>query len=144
MLCPQKQQNRSSQSVVVVVADADAGLPSSASQARFLGDIGESSVAIVFVEMRSRSLSCGPLLAETRSVCQINVEPAVVIVIEKCDAAALCFNDVSLVIGIAPNVRVIQARFSCATSTNCTGDSGRYAAEATEARVGYSISRAEL
>src|SRR5256885_12438191 len=37
--------------VVVVVADADAGLPAGATDAGFFGDIGECALAIIFVEM---------------------------------------------------------------------------------------------
>jgi hypothetical protein len=64
--------------IVVVVADADAGLPAGAREAGFLGDVGEGSVAIVLVEMRSGRLSRRPVLAEARSVGQVNIEPAVV------------------------------------------------------------------
>ena len=47
--------------IVVVVADADAGLPAGARQSGFFGDVGERAVAIVFVKMRSGSLAGGPI-----------------------------------------------------------------------------------
>ena len=97
--------------VVVVVADADAGLPAGARQAGFFGDVGEGAVAIVFVEMRSRRLAGRPVGVEARAVGEINVEPAVVVVIEKGQAAALGFDDVALVIDRAPDVGSIQAGF---------------------------------
>ena len=98
--------------VVVVVADADAGLPAGARQAGFFGDVGECSVAIIFVELRGRRLSRRPFLVEARSVGQINVEPSVVVVIEKCDAAAFGFDDVAFVIDASPDVRDVQSGFA--------------------------------
>ena len=90
--------------VVVVVAHADAGLPAGAPQAGFFGDVGESAVAIVFVEMRGGSLAGRPVGVEACAVGQINVQPAVVVVVEKGQAAAFGFDDVTLVIDRAPDV----------------------------------------
>ena len=98
--------------VVVVVADADAGLPAGASQAGFFGDIGERSVAIVLVQMRGRSLARRPVGVEARAIGEIDVEPAVVVVIEEGQAAAFGFNDVALVIDAAPDVGSIQSGFA--------------------------------
>ena len=75
--------------IVVVVADANAGLPAGAAEAGFFRDVGECSVAIVFVEVRSGRFAGGPLRIEARSVGQIDVEPAIVVVVEESDAAAL-------------------------------------------------------
>jgi hypothetical protein len=41
-------------SVVVIVADAYSGLPPGASQAGFFCRVGESSVTIIFEQLRSR------------------------------------------------------------------------------------------
>ena len=90
--------------VVVVVADADAGLPAGAREAGFRGDVGEGSVAIIFVEMRGRLFAGFPIRVEARAVGQINVEPAVVVVVEKGEAAAFGFDDVVFVIDAAPDV----------------------------------------
>ncbi len=54
--------------VVVVVADADAGLPAGAAEAGFFGDVGESAVAVIFVEMRGWGLAGRPVGIEARSV----------------------------------------------------------------------------
>jgi len=69
--------------VVVVVADADASLPAGAREAGFRGDIGERAVAIIFVEMRGRLFAGFPICVEARAVGEVNVEPAVVVVVEK-------------------------------------------------------------
>ena len=98
--------------VVVVVADADAGLPAGAPQAGFLGDVGEGAVAIVFVEMRSGGFAGRPVGVEARAVGEINVEPSVVVVIEEGQAAAFGFDDVALVINRAPDVGSIQSGFA--------------------------------
>ncbi len=98
--------------VVVVIADADAGLPAGAREAGFFGDVGESSVAIIFVEMRGRCLAGRPVRVETRAVGEINVEPAVVVVIEKGEAAAFGFDDVALVIDSAPDIGSVEAGFA--------------------------------
>ena len=58
------------------------------------------------------ALPGGPFLVEARSVGQINVEPAVVVVIEKSEAAALGFDDVALVIGASPDVGSSESGFA--------------------------------
>src|SRR5690242_18668867 len=72
-------------SVVVVIADAHAGLPAGAANSGFFRDVAECSVAVVLVEMRRRRFPGGPVLAEQSSVCDVDIQPAVVVVIEKCD-----------------------------------------------------------
>ncbi len=99
-------------SVVVVVADADAGLPAGASEAGFLGDVCERSVAIIFVQMRDRSFARRPVGIEARSVCEIDVEPAVMVVIKKSEAAAFRLDDVLFVIDAAPYIGREQAGFT--------------------------------
>src|SRR5450631_3271016 len=59
--------------------------------------------------MRGRGLSSRPLLAKSRSVGQTDVEPAVVIVVEKRNPATLRFDDVALVIRSTPDVRGIES-----------------------------------
>ena len=99
--------------VVVVIADANAGLPAGSREAGFRGDVGECSVAIIFVEMRCRLFARLPVRVEARAVGQINVEPAVVVVVEKSEAAAFGFDDVALVVDAAPNVDRVEAGFFC-------------------------------
>jgi hypothetical protein len=62
--------------------------------------------------MRSGSFSSGPFLAEERAVGEIDVEPAVVVVIEEGDAGAFGFDDVGFVVGIAPDVGSGESGFS--------------------------------
>ena len=59
--------------VVVIVADADSGLPPGACQARFFGHVAKRAVAIIFEQLGSRRPPRWPLLAQARSVRQINV-----------------------------------------------------------------------
>src|SRR5271154_4291814 len=47
--------------VVVVIADADAGLPAGARETGFFGDVGKRAVAIIFVETRGRSFALRPV-----------------------------------------------------------------------------------
>ncbi len=88
--------------VVVIVADTDASLPTGAPQAGFLGDVGKGSVAIIFVEMRSGGLAGRPVGVEARAVGEIDVEPAIIVVVEERQAAAFGFDDVALVIDARP------------------------------------------
>src|SRR6266849_2010121 len=97
--------------VVVVISDAHAGLPPGAREPGFFGDVGKSAVAIIFEEMRSRRFSFRPLGVQARSVGEINIEPAVLVVIEKREAAAFGFDDVAFVIDAAPHVWRIQSGF---------------------------------
>ena len=95
--------------VVVVIADADTGLPAGAGEAGFFGDVCEGSITIIFVQMRSGGFAGGPVGIEARSVGEIDVQPTVKVIIEKSEAAALGFNDVFLVIGAAPDIGNGQA-----------------------------------
>ena len=63
-----------------------------------------------------------PLSGPDGSIGQVDVQPAVVVVVEKGEAAAFGFNDVPLVVDAAPHVGSVEPGF-CATSTNCTGRS---------------------
>ncbi len=97
--------------VVVIIADANAGLPASTREPGFFGDVGERSVAIIFVEMRGWRFSSGPFGVEPRSIGQINIQPAIIVVVEKSDATALGFDDVAFAINSAPHVGDGQAGF---------------------------------
>src|SRR6266704_1847201 len=98
--------------VVVVVADANAGLPAGAGEAGFFGDVGEGAVAIVFVKMGGWGFAGGPVGIEASSIGEIDVQPAVMVVVEKGKAAALGFNNVFFVIEAAPNIGGGQAGFA--------------------------------
>ena len=99
-------------SIVVVVSNADAGLPAGAGKSGFVGYVGEGSVAVVLVQMRPGGLPGRPVFAEARSIGQINIEPAVVVVIEERDPAALGFDDVALVIDRAPDIGNVESGFA--------------------------------
>src|SRR5712691_8637963 len=90
--------------IVVVIADADARLPAGAGEAGLFCDVGEGSVAIVLVKMRGGSFAGWPVGIEAGSVGEIDVEPVVIVVIEKSQSAALRFDDVFFVIGAAPDI----------------------------------------
>src|SRR5207248_10083768 len=83
--------------VIVIVADRDRGSPAGAPQPCLFGDIGKGAVAIVLIEAigsAGRTLASGSAQYE-------DVEPAIVIVIEKSRAAAHGFENVGLVVGFA-------------------------------------------
>ena len=61
--------------------------------------------------MRSRSFSRRAIRIQARAVGEVNVQPAIVVVVEKCQAAAFGFDDVALVISAAPHVGDGQAGF---------------------------------
>ncbi len=98
--------------VVVVIADADAGLPAAAAEARFCGHVGKRSVAIVAIKLSGRRLAFRPGGKQARAVGEINIEPAVLIVIEKSNAAAFGLDDVLLVVDPAPDIRSRESGFT--------------------------------
>ena len=63
--------------------------------------------------MGRRRLARRPLGVEPVAIGEINVQPAVVVVIEKGKPASLSFDDVSLAVDGAPDVRYIQSCFAC-------------------------------
>ena len=91
-------------SVVVVIAYANPRLPTGTRQARFLADIGESAVAVVFVQMRDRCFSRRPMRIELIAIGEVDVEPAVVVKIKKGKPAPLSLDDGPLVVHAAPHV----------------------------------------
>src|SRR6185295_10303054 len=74
------------ETVVVIIADADALSPAGVRHAGFRGDVGESAVAIVLEEMGSRLLSSGEAL-QAPAVDQKNIQPAIIVIIVKRHAA---------------------------------------------------------
>ncbi len=91
-------------SIVVVIADADSRLPTRAAQARLLRDIGKRAIAVVLVEMRSRRLPGRPMGIEPIPIRKVDVQPAVVVVVEESQSAALGLNDGAFVIDASPHV----------------------------------------
>src|SRR5205809_6789792 len=62
--------------------------------------------------MRRGRLSCGPCGVEARAVGEVDIEPAIVVVVEESESAAFGFDDVALVFGIAPDVGRVEAGFT--------------------------------
>src|SRR5580658_9170477 len=98
-------------SVVVVVAYAHAGLPSGARQTRLFRNIGKGAVAVVLVEVRCRLGSGRPLRVEPIAIAEIDVEPAVVVVVEESHPAALGLDDRTFVLDSAPDIGDVQPCF---------------------------------
>ena len=83
--------------VVVVIADADALSPPRVLKTRLQGDVGESPVAIVLEEVIERLLA-GWKAFESSSVDEEDVEPAIVVIVVKGDAAACGFEQVFVLV----------------------------------------------
>ena len=92
------------EAVVVVIADADAGLPAGESKTGVFRYVSEGSVAVVLVEVRSGSFAGRPLGVETVAVGEVDVEPAIVIEVVEGNAAAFGFDDGALVVYASPDV----------------------------------------
>src|SRR5258708_19319152 len=74
------------EAVIVVIANADALSPARVRHTRLGRDIGESAITIVFEQMRRWLLSGGKTF-QAPAVYQKNIQPAVVVVVIKSDAA---------------------------------------------------------
>ena len=97
--------------VVVVVAHADRDAPAALGQTRLLTHIRKRAIAVVLVEVGGRRLARLVSLLQAQSVRQIDVEPAVLVVVKERNPAALGLNDVFLVVYAAPDVGRRHARF---------------------------------
>ena len=80
--------------VAVIVADGDAHAVRVSGHARFLRHVGESAVAVVVIERVPEWLSRLIEIAAS-AVHQINVHPAVVVVVEECAAGSDCLGQMS-------------------------------------------------
>src|ERR1039457_1388421 len=63
--------------------------------------------------MRGRLFSRGPMRVKPTSIGEINVEPTIIVVIEKSQAASFGFNDDPLAIDTAPDIGHIQPGTFC-------------------------------
>src|SRR5216684_1594874 len=95
-------------SVVVIVPDANALTPSRVRQSSLCGHIGERAIAIVPEQMRRRFGASGETF-EARSVHQKYIEPSVVIVVVKGDAATRGLQQILILVLAAENGFYIQA-----------------------------------
>ncbi len=86
--------------VVVIVGDGDADTPALVGNAGFFGDVGEGAVVIV---VKERSFGCGGFSGQGvggGAVDEIDVEPAIVVVVDEADAGAVGLDDVSFFAGV--------------------------------------------
>ena len=79
--------------VVVVVGDGYAYAPAVVGDSSFIGDVGEGAVVIVVEESGFGSGSFASLGFEGGTVDEVNVEPAVVVVVDEAHAGAIGFDD---------------------------------------------------
>src|SRR2546430_15689476 len=91
--------------VVVVVPDAYSVGPPRFEQPRFLGDICECAVTVVLVKTIARIFGS---IRQTNSREDKNVEPAIVVVVQKCTTAASYLDDVVLAINATVDRAVTQ------------------------------------
>src|SRR3984885_13705527 len=71
-------------SVIVIVAHAHTRLPASARQTRVLRYVSKRSITVVFIQMRGRGFCGWPGCIQTRPIGQINIQPTVIVKVEKC------------------------------------------------------------
>src|SRR5436309_1895960 len=74
--------------VIVIVSDTDALAPASVRDSGAGGDIGESPIAVVLVESADGRLSRRPTRFKARPVDEKDVEPAVIVIINKSATAS--------------------------------------------------------
>src|SRR5258708_1559985 len=112
------------ETVVVVIADADALSPARMMQAGFGSDVGEGAVAIVFEKMRNRFLASRKTF-EAPAVDEENIQPAVVVVIVKSDTAAGGFEKVFVFVLATENGFGVQAGLARNVEEGNTNIAGR-------------------
>src|SRR5208283_2347549 len=95
---PPKRAKQVVPAIVIEIAHADASLPAGAAEAGFGCDVSERSVAVVVIKLGGGRMAWRPFCVQASSVGEINVQPAILIVIEERDAAAFGLNDVILVV----------------------------------------------
>jgi hypothetical protein len=82
--------------VVVVVGDGDAHAPARIADAGGLGALLEGAVADIAVERVARWRDRVGVCREARAVNQVDIEPAIAVVVEEGSAAAFGFDDIVL------------------------------------------------
>ena len=95
------------EAVVVIVADADGRSPPGLTKAGLIGDVGESAVAVVFIQAIG---GIGRRDADPRPAQHQNVQPSVVIVIDERAAATDGLEDVILFLDAAVNGGKLEPR----------------------------------
>src|SRR5206468_6307804 len=93
------------ETVVVVVTDTHSAGPARFEQPRFLGDVCECAVAVVLIEAIARTFGS---VRQANSRRDKDVEPAIVVVVQKCTAAACHLDDVVLAVNAAVDRNLTQ------------------------------------
>ena len=104
------------ESVVVVVADADAGCPAHSFQSGLLRHIRKRSVAVVFVEAIR---GAGRIAIQTRAGQQKNIDPTVVVIVDEGAATTGSLQNVFFAFDSAVDHRSVQSRGSCDIDEVC-------------------------
>src|SRR5438874_1905467 len=81
--------------VIVIVADCNPESPAAVVECGFRSYIAECAVVVVAVELSGVTFARVHIF-QVRTVDQVNVHPAVVVIVEHGDAATHCFHDVTL------------------------------------------------
>ena len=96
--------------VIVVIAHANAGSPAGPSQTGLSRDVGKGSIPVIFVEVRGGGILRCVGFSQTYSVRQIDIQPAIVVIVEESQAAALYLDQVFLGFGSSPHIGNGQSR----------------------------------
>src|SRR5208282_35588 len=96
--------------IVVVVRNGDTETPALVSDARFVRHVRECAVVIVVQQHRAGRRFFTLQRAKRRSVQQVNIEPAIVVVVEQRDARSRSFDDRLLLRRSGAMVEFIEAR----------------------------------
>src|SRR5579883_2994898 len=83
--------------VVVVISDGYAKTPAVIRHSGFVGDICKCAVVVVMEEGCVRRFGFALFGLIGRAVHKVNVEPAIVVIVDKADTGAVCLNDELLV-----------------------------------------------
>src|SRR5216683_3641306 len=81
--------------IIVVLADHRTHGPTGITDARFVGDVGEGPIVIIVVE-RAASLLARQRHLHALRVSEVNIRPAVAIIVDKSNAPAHRLHDVFL------------------------------------------------
>src|SRR5215468_12685112 len=82
--------------IVIEIANADALSPSFIGLTRLVGDFRKGPVAVVVIESGARRLRFASQRIQCRAIDQIDVQPPVIVVVEKCATGSGSLNQIIL------------------------------------------------
>src|SRR6266576_5250133 len=82
--------------VIVIIGDGNTNSPPVIGDACFWGSVGKRAVVIVVKERSFRRSRFSAQSINSRSIGEIDIEPAIVVVVDQADTGAVCLNDVML------------------------------------------------